>query len=201
MTSKVQICNMALSRLGASIITSLTDGTTNAKLCNTLFDDLSDRVLTQGSWAIAINRVQLAVTTTAPSFGYTYEYQLPTSPKCLKVLNVDDITASTDYRIEGDKLLTDISPVSIRYIGRPSTTEEYSPLLVECIEVLLASYLAYPITGDKQVAQSLKEEYVGLISNNLAIDGQQGSKDQIAISDLVSIRLTGGYDDSWYYSS
>ena len=36
MTSKVQICNMALSRLGASTITSLTDNTTEANLCNTL---------------------------------------------------------------------------------------------------------------------------------------------------------------------
>ena len=189
MTSKVQICNMALSRLGASIITSLTDGTTNANLCNTLFDDLSDRVLTQGSWAIAINRVALAVTTHTPHFGYTYEYQLPTSPKCLKVLELDGENGDIDYRIEGDKLLTDESPVSIRYIGRPSTTEEYSPLLVECIEVLLASYLAYPITGDKAIAQNLKEEYFSLLNNNLAIDAQQGSRELIELSDLVEIRL------------
>lgn len=187
MSTKVQICNMALSRLGAAIITSMTDGTPNAKLCNTLFDDLADRVLVQGSWTIAVVRASLAQSSTAPSYGYAHAYQLPTSPKCLRVLDVEG-DPDMDYRIEGDKLLSDFDEINLRYIGRPVSTEQYSSGLTEAIEALLASYLAYPITGSKELADLLKREYVSLVADSLARDGQQGSKDELVISDLIDIR-------------
>lgn len=189
MASKTQICNLALSRLGASTITSLTDGTTEAKLCNTFFNDLADRAMIQGSWASTIRRVELNLTTTEPAFGYANAFQLPTSPKCLKVLSIDeDYPGSIDYRIEGTKLLTDEGSIYIRYIAQLTNTEDYGTLLTEAIEVLLASYLALPITGDKNAAQSLKEEYHRLVTLNLGIDGQQGSKEQIISSDLIEVR-------------
>ena len=189
MTSKVKICNMALSRLGADTITSLTDNTTEAKLCNTLFNDLADRVMMQGSWTSTVTRVDLALTTNTPSFGYTNEFQLPVDPLCLKVLNIDEIvTGSIPYRIEGDKLLTDTDTIKIRYIAQLTNTEDYDPLLTEAIEVLLASYLALPIAGDKVLAERLKQEYHDMIGLNLAIDGQQGSNEIISATDLTGVR-------------
>jgi hypothetical protein len=188
MASKVQICNMALSRLGAATITALTDNTTEAKLCNTLFSDLANRAMVQGSWTTTIKRASLAKTTNTPTFEYTNEFQLPVDPLCLKVLNVDDLDYKTDYRIEGDKLLTDNSSVKIRYIAQLTDSEDYGPLLTEAIEVLLASYLALPISGDKNLAARLKEEYFQLVSNNLAIDGQQGSKATLISDDLTEVR-------------
>jgi len=189
MASKVQICNMALSRLGASTITSLTDNTTEAKLCNTLFDDLADRVMVQGSWTTTIFRAALALTTNTPSFGFSYEFQLPVDPLCLKVLDINEAKPGTlEYRIEGDKLLCDSSTIKIRYIGKLTDTEEYGPLLTEAIELLLASYLAFPITGDRMIAQSMREEYSIFLANNLAVDGQQGSKDKIISDGLIDVR-------------
>lgn len=189
MASKVQICNMALSKLGANSITSLTDGTTESILCNTFFEDLAKRVMVQGSWTSTITRVSLARTTTTPTYDYTYEYQLPVSPKCLKVLDVDEETPGTiDYRIEGDKLLTDESSIKIRYIAYLTNSEDYGVLLTECIEILLAVYLCIPLTGNSQLSIALKEEYMERINNNLAIDGQQGDKPVISNIDLIEIR-------------
>lgn len=189
MASKVQICNMALSRLGASTITSLTDNTTEAKLCNTLFDDLADRAIIQGSWATTIKRAELARTTTTPEYEYSYEFQLPTDPKCLKVLDINESSPGTEpYRIEGDKLLTDNDTIKIRYIGRLTDTEDYGVLLTEAVEILLASYLAMPISGDARLASTLREEYANIITLNLAIDGQQGSKELVIADDLIEVR-------------
>ena len=189
MSSKVQICNMALSRLGANTITALSDNTTEAKLCTTLYDDLADRVMMQGSWTSTIYRVALAQTTNTPAYGYAYEYQLPIDPLCLKVLEVNESApGSIDHQIEQDKLLTDSASIKIKYIGRLVDTESYGPMLAETIEVLLASYLAFPITGDRGMAQGLREEYAALIGNNLAIDGQQGSNQVISATDLIDVR-------------
>ncbi len=188
MSSKVQICNMALSRIGADPITSLTENTADAKKCNTFFDDLADRVMVQGSWTSTISRATLAQTTTTPPFDYTYEYQLPVDPKCLHVLNVNDPTENTEYKIEGDKLLTDASSVKIRYISQLTDTESYGVLLTEAVEVLLSAYLAGSVTGDKEFALKLRREYALLIENNMALDNQQGSKDVIIVGDIISNR-------------
>lgn len=189
MSSKVQICNMAISRLSGNTITSLEDNTTEAKLCNTLFDDLADRAMIQGSWATTITRTALAATTNTPAYGFTHEFQLPVDPKCLKVLDIsEEPIGSEEYKIEGDKLLSDSSVMKIRYIARLTDTEDYGPLLTEAIESLLGSYLAIPVAGDKTLAKELKLEYFELTSHNLAIDGQQGSKDIMILNDLTEIR-------------
>lgn len=188
MASKVQICNMALSRLGARSIVSLDEGTNEANLCSTLFDDIAERVMVQGSWTTTIKRVGLALTTDTPSFGYAFSFQLPVDPKCLKVLNVNDTNAATDYRIEGDRLLCNDSSVKIRYIGKLTNTSDYGPLLTEAIELLLASYLAYPLTGNASMADRVKAEYSEVIMNNLAVDNQQGAKDLIISDTLTWVR-------------
>ena len=189
MASKVNICNMALSRIGASTITSLTDGTQEAKLCNTFFDNLADRAMMQGSWSSTLKRVVLAQTTNTPAFQYDYEYQLPVDPKCLKVLMIDeDVDGEHKYSIEDDKLLTDKNGVSIKYIAQITDPENYDPMLTEAIEVLLAAYLVYPLTGSQSGALEFANKYEELVDKNLAIDGQQGSADVFVQIDLTKDR-------------
>jgi len=190
MASKVSICNMALSRLGAATITSLTDGTQESKLCNTFFDLVADRVMMQGTWSSTVKRATLARTTNTPTFGFTFEYQLPVDPKSLKVLNVSEETdGSIDYVVEGDKILTDESTLKIRYIAQLTDTEDWDPMLTEAVELLLAAYLALPITGQAPIAEKMKQEYFSFLNNNLAIDGQQGSSQEYISVDLTGVRF------------
>lgn len=179
---------MALSRLGASTITSLTDGTQGAKLCNTFFDTIAERVMMQGSWTSTIVRRSLAQTLDMPAFDYNFEYQLPVN--CLKVLQVnEEVDGSIEYVIEGDKLLTDSSTIGIKYIALLSDTEDWDPMLAEAVEIALAAYLALPLTAQAQVAEKLKEEYTIFLNNNLAIDGQQGTSFPYVSYDLTEVRL------------
>lgn len=189
MSSKVQICNLALSRLGASTITSLTDNTTEAKLCNTFFDDIADEVMCEGSWTSTITRASLARTTNTPAFGYSYEFQLPVDPKCLKVLNLDEDTpGDTSYKIEGDKLLTDNSTCKIRYIAQLTDSEDWDTMLRRAFVARLASELAYPLTGSASKAEQELKLYRFYVQEGLAIDGQQGSKNVVIADDLLEVR-------------
>ena len=45
MASTVDMCNSALNLLGASTISSLTEDTKNARLCNQRYEPIRDRVL------------------------------------------------------------------------------------------------------------------------------------------------------------
>lgn len=189
MASKVQICNYALSRLGANRITSLTDNTNEARLCNTLIDDAIDEVLMEGPWAFAVRRAALNQTTTTPSFEYSYEYQLPTNPLCLRVLSInEDSPGDYDYRIEADKLLADVSTMKVRYIARITDTQSFSPMFERALKTKMQALLAYSVTGNAGLIQTLEELYVRHVAEGLAIDGQQGAADFISSSDLHDVR-------------
>ena len=60
MASVVNMCNSALNLLGASTISSLTEDTKNARLCNQRFTPIRDRVFRSHNWNCLIKRVQLA---------------------------------------------------------------------------------------------------------------------------------------------
>lgn len=189
MSSQVQLCNLALSRIGGSTITSLSDNTNSANLCNTFFDDLADEVMAEGSWTSTIRRAVLARTTTTPAFEFTYEFQLPVDPKCLKVLSInEDIPGTYEYKIEGDKLVTDSDAISIRYIARLTNTSDWDIFLQRAFVTRLAAELAYPLTGDKDKAKFEFDRYQLQVAEGLALNNQQGSKSMVVANDLIEVR-------------
>ena len=103
MASVVNMCNSALNLLGASTISSLTEDTKNARLCNQRFEPIRDRVFRSHNWNCLIKRVQLAQDSTGPVVEYTYGYTLPTD--CLRVMKIhngstDSIASDLDYKVE-----------------------------------------------------------------------------------------------------
>jgi len=60
MATEVSICSNALRRLGDDPITSLTDDTERARLCNAFYQDSRDLVLRSHPWNFAITRASTA---------------------------------------------------------------------------------------------------------------------------------------------
>lgn len=189
MSSKVQICNYALSRLGAARITSLTDNTSEARLCNVLLDDAIQEVLEEGDWRFASRRTSLNLTTNTPEFGFTDEFQLPTNPKALIVREINEARAGDhEYIIEGDKLLANISTMDIRYTALITDTGSFPPSFERCLKIRMQALLAYNLTGNSNLIIQLENLYENTVDKALAIDGQQGSKDFIFATDLHDVR-------------
>lgn len=189
MASKVKIANMALSRLGIAQITSLTDNTIEAKHMNLIFEEVVKEVSTEGVFTSTINRAVLNKTTNTPDFGFTDEFQLPTDPACLRVLSIDEEeTGSYDYRIEGDKLLANISSMEIEYIGYLTNSGDYDEQLKRVIVAKLAADLAYPLTGSAGLADRMYQRYIQEFADAKAVDGQNGSNQVIVTTDLTDLR-------------
>jgi hypothetical protein len=187
MASDVQICNMALTQLGARTITALTDQNSfEATICNLYFEDTTREVISEGQWTSTTRRASLAKTTNTPAFEYANEFQLPTNPFCLKVFkaSIDGL----DYKIEGDKLVTDDSTVSILYAAYVTATGEYNDFLKDTISAKLSYKLAYPLTGDRNKVQDMFRIYQQALATNLAKDNQQGSSVRIRSDFLTKDR-------------
>ncbi|MEK9918073.1 MAG: hypothetical protein VW496_01655 [Pelagibacteraceae bacterium] len=198
MPSVVDICNESLDLLGAATITSLTQNSKEARLCNRNYELVRDAVLRAHPWNIAVTRANLAQDSTAPSFGFTYQYTLPTDPYCLRVLsfwdsNVDNELAAYDsnvmYKIEGRKILSNEGTCNIIYIGRVEDSEQFDSLLTSTIAHRLAAETAYAITGSSTVAQSMQALYEQRLREAKSIDAMEGYPEQPLADTYTNIRF------------
>ena len=173
MPSVVDICNRALSRIGASRITSLTDEVEEARACNSAYTQIRDEVLRSAPWNSVSTRGTVAKNSTSPDFEYANSYQLPTD--CIRVL---DVYISMPWVVEGRSMLTDASdvPMYIRYVKQETDPNQYDPLLASTVAARLAMELAEELTQSntkRQLAQSEWQELLRMAKN---ADGHEQSQ-------------------------
>ena len=188
MATEVSICSNALRKLGDDPITSLSDNTERARLCNGFYEPARDSILRSHPWNFAITRATLAQLSSTPAYGFSYQYALPTDPYCLRVLEME----YQDYifKIEhlagtGRVLLTDESTAKILYIGKITDTAQFDSLFVDTLTAKLALDLAYPITNSVKVQENMFNLLQQKLSLARSVDGQEGF-----IDDLVSDTFT-----------
>lgn len=197
MPSVVDICNHAMDLLGAATITSLTENSKEARLCNRNFEKLRDDVFRSHPWNTAITRATLAKDSTAPAFGFANQFTLPTDPYCLRVLSFWNSSVNNDvaaydsnvmYKIEGRKILSNEGSCSITYIARITDTEQYDSLLSSAIAHRLASETAYAITGSNSVAQAMQGMYEVRLREAKSVDAMEGYPEQPQADEYINIR-------------
>ena len=154
--STTVIANMALSLLGVAPILGLTDNTKPGKSMNLWYGPTRDEVIRGATWTFARARATLARLTENPSFGWTYQYQLPVNPKCLLVLRLIE---GTEYVVEGDRLLTNWDTAKILYLKRVTDTTKFDSLFVKAFAFKLAHDACFDITGSLKRAGGLAQQY------------------------------------------
>lgn len=178
--NKVTICNRALAEIGGPPISALDqstgEGAEAARICNRIFDNLLDEELMAENWLFATHRKQLAALSAAPDFGYTYQHQLPSDPYCLKVIKeINDY----EYKMEGRVLLCDSTPMQIIYIKRITVMSDLSALFRAALQYKIASILAVPLIGSRNLKKEMNSEYTVAILKASARDAQQETADEL----------------------
>jgi hypothetical protein len=169
MASTVDIANSALTKLGESRITSLTDNVKGAREINAVFTLRRDKLLRTFNWSFAMERTTLPALVDTPSWGYSYLYQLPSD--CLRVVLVDDIWVipglsnymggpdEEPFRIVGRKIETDIgAPLKIRYVKRETDASQFDACFVEVFAADLAHACCEAITQSNTKKAGLKDD-------------------------------------------
>ena len=170
--TKIDICNHALLKIGASNIASLdvdqnTDNATvqSAKLCNILFDQALEEVLRTYRWNSALKRATLSRLTETPAFRWKYKYQLPND--CVRVLNVYDESEAyddrTEYVVEGRTILCDYDQVFLCYVSKIEDVNTLDAFVTQCVIQNLAIKLSVPMQLDQVMQNNLIKEYNDVI--------------------------------------
>lgn len=184
MTSEVSICNQALGFLGEGLITSFSDGTKGANLCQANYQYLRDAVLEDTEWSFAMKRDKLPALSTTP-VSYAYAHQLPTD--CLRVCQVswDNQFIQTDtlkWELEDRKVLCDLETVYVRYVSRVTDPSKFSPGFTQALVYRIASELAIPLTNSRSLMESMQTMYEARLRVGVALDGTQGRTRRVSAS-------------------
>jgi len=154
--SEVQICNLALLKVGNLSITALTDATKEGRACNVLYPILRDELLAAHPWNFAMSRADIsAQLVTTPVFQWDYAYTIPAD--CLRVWELYGTDA--EWVVEGGELLTNQDEeIYIRYIKLVTETGRYSPSFANCLATRLGAELAGKLADNPKLRESLLQE-------------------------------------------
>lgn len=168
-SSFVAIANSALTKLGAQIITDLTEDSKEARLCNARIYEVRDLVLRTHPWNFAIKREILAPISENPAFGYNYQFNLPTD--WLRTLAV--YPESEDYKMEGGKILANINKLELVYTYRVSNPALIDVLCAEVIACYLAYDISYALIQTGQVQEQLYSLYQEKLRQAKSVDAKE----------------------------
>lgn len=195
MSSEVDICNLALARLGDEATVASIDppeGSAQAAHCARFYPMARDSLLEIHAWNFTQGREALALLVNeAANSTWLYTYAVPSD--MINVVGIYDPTATDDliangtytpqpYVIESlestgeDVIMTNQDDAVIRYARRVTDPTRFSPLFTDALAWLLASYLAGPILkGETGVAaaQSAHKAFMARLSDAIESDANQ----------------------------
>lgn len=189
--SDTDIANMAVSHVGSdSTIESLaSDKSEEARQCRIWYDFSRQQILEIYDWNFARGRLGLALhgdviseTATDPMAGvWGFRYQYPED--CIKVRKMQNPNAPPDdaspfsielsLNREQKTILTNIEDAVLVYTVDLEATELFSSAFVQAFSHLLASQIAFSLTGKRKVGLDQFNLYRMMLPTAMGIDANE----------------------------
>lgn len=208
--SAVQICNMALARIGVSAtMSSLTESSNEARMCSLFYEHCRDQALQTFPWKFARATVALQDIGTPPP-GWAYRYRYPND--CLKalrlvyedgnILNISTslygttttINAKIGYDVvedtanAGRALVANESGLYLEYTKRVEDPTVFDPMFTSALAWLVASEIATPLSADPKYSQFAYQSYTGMINEAIANALNEGYEGREPDCELITGR-------------
>jgi hypothetical protein len=186
MATEVQICNLALTSVGANTIVSLGDNTNEARLCTIFYPLYRDYLLRLHPWNFAQVRTSLPKLAAAPAFGFDSQFQLPAD--CCRVTETD-LTVHDEWRVEGRTFVCNVDKVNIVYTKYLVDPSLFDSLFTITLAFLLAWKLSKVLTGKGNFTNALHAEYLEHLGIAQSVDGMEGTPAVVYNSELIDSRF------------
>lgn len=164
MTSKINICNLALAQLGQSPISSLEQENEKARRLNLFYAPVRDEVLRTHNWAFAGVQARLVLLEEGADSQGRFVYKYPTD-----ALFIRGVFDENHRRLEFEEyfrpdlhsrvLLVPAAQAYVQYTGRITDETLFDAAFVRSFSLALACDLAVALTADTQLAAQLLQKY------------------------------------------
>lgn len=149
MNSEIEICNLALvGFLGKNSISSFTEGSTEARLCDTLYPIARDKLARASDWSFLRERAALSQVTNDRDDLWTYAYDFPSRAAKLSYLLVEHSGRPIyDYALTADTIYANVPEAIGVYITlEDSNIADWPVTFKEAIALELAASLTLTLT-------------------------------------------------------
>lgn len=160
--TKIGIWNQALDVLREQPLSAVTDTTATARLLARNYDQQRDYLMERYLWKFALTRASIAADSTAPAYGWSYRYLIPTDALRFipPTFEGDIVGTPIPYEEENGYILCDqAAPLRLRYILRTTNEGLWSNGFCECLSLRLAMRIAHWITGKQSMLQQIQGLY------------------------------------------
>lgn len=174
----IDIANQALGYLGEQRISTMEEGTKEARAIKLHFLQCLEELIERHRWSFGRSRQRLTRDADAPIFGFEYSFQLPGD--CLRVMDVMAISEEgktlnpipiRNFEIEGRSLHSDYPHIGLVYV-KESISSDLPPLLIKALVLLLAARIA-PALGESRMAMTLEAQADNAIQDAWMSDVRQ----------------------------
>jgi len=199
--NEVEVCNLALDRLGQKSISSIDSPVGSAEeLCARHYHQTRRAVLRAFIFNFSRKLATLtASTTVTPAFGYSTAYALPND--FLRLLRIGEYADLVGVHEISDGCIYcdygDTAGLDVRYIFDAKTVAKFDPLFVRVLALQLAMDMAYGFTLKQSLIQGIDGELKDARLAAAAVAGQENPPVRIQRSRLRDARRAGsGYRDN-----
>ena len=186
MASVVQICNLALAKIGDEQITSLTENSKAARLCNLVYEPMRDATTRAHPWNFAVTRVALAADVTAPTYEYDAQFALPSD--FLRLLGTD-LLDTAKFLVESGHILCDASTLNIRYVQQVIDPNRYDWLFIEALSARIAAELAIAIADNRALSVDLFNLFSTKLADARTADATEGTPEDLTADTWLNSRI------------
>lgn len=193
MASPTQICNLSLSWLGQNLINDLNDDQNEAKIMKANYGLSRDKVLNDGAWTFALSRQILAPDATAPDFGESARFLIPSNVifvhRVYRATGVNVRTMqSAEWEREGQYILASESALRAIFVVKVTNTALFSPAFVHALAARMAADTAMTFTENDSLETKMEKRYQDKLDQALFADGRQGRSEIVRSSKLTGVR-------------
>lgn len=182
--SVVEICNLALSRLGTrASIASIDEASVEARLCKAGYANCRDALLRDFDWSFARRIETLAERGEDPPPGWSHVYSLPNRCVRFRGLWNGPGAAPADWALgsiadsAGDDALavfTNTTQATGIYTRAIENTELFSASFVQALSWRLAEMIALPITNKESLSDAVARRAQARIAEAMASEANEG---------------------------
>jgi hypothetical protein len=190
MTSKTDICNLALIKIGKARVQDIdTDESQQATDLKLVYDSALLEILAEAEWSFAVFRQALNKSVETPLYEWSYKFQIPTYPKYIRLISIENDPA---YSIEGDFIFCNQSSINILYIGLVADPNLYTIPFQNAFVLLLAYKICYNLTNSSSREKELYAEYREKLAYAVNLYKALNAESAITDNTWATTRTTGG---------
>ena len=174
--TKTDMINKALTLVGASPVTDISDDSENARVLSRVYETALRSVLSECKWNFATKRANLSEVVNTLDWQYDTEVTVYNKPTDM-IRIYDTSPQRSVWREEGDYIIADSSTFGLLYVYYLDTPSKYPGYFIEAFIDKLASDIAYTIVNSATLAEKFIKKYEDIsLPKAISANSQTGTQ-------------------------